>query len=718
MDNYIVVNKELKSKNKTKRKMPNYPLSKNTSSHKKLMKEKNNNRIKENEIYQCLSQCIKLTNKTMKESKTKIRSKNHFSERQNKIQHNDRLVENILKVKADLSPFNSISYKKYPNNKQNFVIKDKSANENLDKNKFSKIKLEKNKKKEELYINASLQNEKNIEINRINISEQKNNINKNEKNEEIIDISDNEDEDEILIINNDDDNESSSKVMNTIFPKLSSNPFLTLNIDKNHLVDSNNSKTNNRNNIKIYFSPNITRRKRCNRKAILYNQNLSKTRVIISLNSSTSQNSNETINNINNYNLDLKTKKIKDLNSNIYIEGETENEKNNNINQNKANEENNANLIIEDLINLAKNGNFSEIFEKLREKKNNSINFNYKDIETGNSLLHFACQGNNIKLIKYLIKSNCDINIKNNENQTPLHLASMKGDLEISKCLAENGALLNLYDFKNYTPIHYACYNNFTELINYFFEKYIEIDTDEKSSYNFSKNKDISTLFHNYFRKKNDTNLLHNSNLNYDSLNQKEDSCNTERKMCNNYLDKSGFKKCKINSKSKNKEIKTKTLEKNENRNKVINLKNKKDKSKNKDLNSNYSLNISNEVINESSYYLKNSSKKSKSKYKQKKYKKDTYKTASLKTKNFSNNILFISLPIEFKKLNDSQIKNKENNNDNVVNETAYIEESHINLKLNKIKEEKKLKITKKNYLTLYLKKRMIIIQVLIIVKI
>ena len=42
MDNYIVVNKDLKSKNKTKRKMPNYPLSKNTSSHKKLIKEKNN----------------------------------------------------------------------------------------------------------------------------------------------------------------------------------------------------------------------------------------------------------------------------------------------------------------------------------------------------------------------------------------------------------------------------------------------------------------------------------------------------------------------------------------------------------------------------------------------------------------------------------------------------------------------------------------------------
>ena len=36
------------------------------------------------------------------------------------------------------------------------------------------------------------------------------------------------------------------------------------------------------------------------------------------------------------------------------------------------------------------------------------------------------------------------------------------------------------------------------------------------------------------------------------------------------------------------------------------------------------------------------------------------------------------------------------------MNETAYIEESHINLKLNKIKQEKK---SKKNNLTLYIKK-------------
>lgn len=83
------------------------------------------------------------------------------------------------------------------------------------------------------------------------MTEQKISINKSEKNEEMIFISDNEDE--LLIINNEDKNENNFKVINTIFPKLSSNPFLTLNIDNNHSTDSNNSKVNNRNNNKIFF---------------------------------------------------------------------------------------------------------------------------------------------------------------------------------------------------------------------------------------------------------------------------------------------------------------------------------------------------------------------------------------------------------------------------------------------------------------------------------
>jgi hypothetical protein len=88
-----------------------------------------------------------LNNCIIKKSKTKIGLKNHFSERQTKIQHKTKLVENNFNLKDDLSPFNSISSQKYPNIKQNYLTKEKSTNGNLFKIKFSKIKLEKNKKK-------------------------------------------------------------------------------------------------------------------------------------------------------------------------------------------------------------------------------------------------------------------------------------------------------------------------------------------------------------------------------------------------------------------------------------------------------------------------------------------------------------------------------------------------------------------------------------------
>lgn len=71
MDNYILVYKDLKQKNKTKIKMPNYPLSKNTSAHKKIIKDDYNNKIKENENEQCHSQCIKLNNCIIKNLKQK-----------------------------------------------------------------------------------------------------------------------------------------------------------------------------------------------------------------------------------------------------------------------------------------------------------------------------------------------------------------------------------------------------------------------------------------------------------------------------------------------------------------------------------------------------------------------------------------------------------------------------------------------------------------------
>ena len=92
------------------------------------------------------------------------------------------------------------------------------------------------------------------------------------------------------------------------------------------------------------------------------------------------------------------------------------------------------------------------------------------------------------------------------------------------KILIENGALFNLYDSYNKTPIHYACTNNFSELVYYFYEVFIETDTDEKICDNLTNNKEIDSLFQNYLSNHRDkkTHLSNLENINKQLQNKHE----------------------------------------------------------------------------------------------------------------------------------------------------------------------------------------------------
>ena len=52
------------------------------------------------------------------------------------------------------------------------------------------------------------------------------------------------------------------------------------------------------------------------------------------------------------------------------------------------------------------------------------------------SLLHSACQGGSVSLVRTLIqKHNADTNAKNDQNNTPLHVAAFSGEAEVALCL-------------------------------------------------------------------------------------------------------------------------------------------------------------------------------------------------------------------------------------------------------------------------------------------
>ena len=78
-----------------------------------------------------------------------------------------------------------------------------------------------------------------------------------------------------------------------------------------------------------------------------------------------------------------------------------------------------------------------------------------------------------LELIKYLVGKNADVNLKDNNGNTPLHLACLNNaDIEIIKYLFENGSDLNSKDNNGNTPLHLACfYNADIETIKYLVEK-------------------------------------------------------------------------------------------------------------------------------------------------------------------------------------------------------------------------------------------------------
>ena len=58
--------------------------------------------------------------------------------------------------------------------------------------------------------------------------------------------------------------------------------------------------------------------------------------------------------------------------------------------------------------------------------------------------IHEAAWTGNIKLIKQLIDSDIDVNVKRNRGETPLHIAARFSRYEVAKLLISNGADVNL----------------------------------------------------------------------------------------------------------------------------------------------------------------------------------------------------------------------------------------------------------------------------------
>ena len=97
--------------------------------------------------------------------------------------------------------------------------------------------------------------------------------------------------------------------------------------------------------------------------------------------------------------------------------------------------------------------------------------------EYSNTLLHVASESDKLHIVKYLIeKQNVDINIKGNDEMTPLHFACSESNLSIVEYLISKGADIEAKDYLDKTPLHYACQKGHLKIVEYLVSKGANIE--------------------------------------------------------------------------------------------------------------------------------------------------------------------------------------------------------------------------------------------------
>ncbi|XP_046375434.2 ankyrin repeat and KH domain-containing protein mask-like [Haliotis rufescens] len=89
-----------------------------------------------------------------------------------------------------------------------------------------------------------------------------------------------------------------------------------------------------------------------------------------------------------------------------------------------------------------------------------------------NDILHLACKGGNVNIVKYVLKqNNIDINTKGNYAFTPAMMAADGGHREILDLLMRKGADLTLEAASRCNVLHIACKGRFTQIVEYVISK-------------------------------------------------------------------------------------------------------------------------------------------------------------------------------------------------------------------------------------------------------
>ena len=90
---------------------------------------------------------------------------------------------------------------------------------------------------------------------------------------------------------------------------------------------------------------------------------------------------------------------------------------------------------------------------------NTDVNIDSAQYPTENTALNYAAIYNNLDIVKLLVKADANLEIANEDGQTPLYSAVLHGNIEIVKFLIDSGANINTAEsISHYSPLHLALF--------------------------------------------------------------------------------------------------------------------------------------------------------------------------------------------------------------------------------------------------------------------
>ena len=99
----------------------------------------------------------------------------------------------------------------------------------------------------------------------------------------------------------------------------------------------------------------------------------------------------------------------------------------------------------------------------------------------GDTLLHIACEFNDLNLCEVMVKACCDVNIRNRNGNTPLHVACQAQHIQLCEALLKADCDVNVKNNSGDTPLHVACLMKNTDLCELLLEACCDINTKNRN---------------------------------------------------------------------------------------------------------------------------------------------------------------------------------------------------------------------------------------------